>query len=109
MNATKPVWESKTIIACVSALAGALMAIVGHYAGSDPLPDAALLSAWTSAVASVLGIVFRVNATHLLTISKEKEAESEEKPAPPAEPKPEPEPEPEPETEPEEREESADG
>ena len=71
MQGKKPVWESKTIMACVSALAAALMAITGHYTGTDPLPDQALYSAFISAVASVLGVVFRVRAEHTLSMGRD--------------------------------------
>jgi len=63
-------WESKTIMACASALAAAMMAITGHYTGTDPMTDSGLYSAWISTVASVLGILFRMNAKHVLTLGR---------------------------------------
>jgi hypothetical protein len=97
VQAQKPMWESKTIMACVSALAAALMAITGHYTGTDPLPDQGLYSAFTSAVASVLGVIFRLRAEHTLTVRPRASEETEE-----------PEEEKEPDDEPED-EESSDG
>jgi hypothetical protein len=73
MKGTKSVWESKTIWACVTALAAALMSIVNHYAGDTPLADDALLSSFVAAVSATLGIVFRATADHKLTVrAKEK-------------------------------------
>ena len=62
-------WKSKTIAACITAIAASVMALVGHYTGGEVLPDGAILSAYSSAVAAVFAIVFRVMAKERVRIT----------------------------------------
>ena len=70
MTGTKSVWESRTIWACVLALATAVMSIVNHYVGDSEMPTDALLSSYIAAISALLGIVFRATATQALTIRR---------------------------------------
>ena len=65
-------------MACLSALAAGLMGLVGHYTGTDSLPDSGLYSAWISTVASILGIVFRMEAKHILTLARRPKEEKDQ-------------------------------